>query len=312
MKEIKPPQDKEEMIEYLLERLDLAEQAIVEAEDCITNERAKRLQLKEELQEKNNDLRKIVEGEKKTLQDKVHIELEQTLNAAIKAKVKAETELKSKQRECKERDMMCQELDLQSLLMRKEVRTTRTKDQKMESEAKEMKTELDHLRKETKDLKEENKKLNEDIEEAYAVIKKLDEARYTLNRLLGPNGVLNERERKKFLKERGEEYDMDGMNDHGVSMNGANAGGTINQASKKMLGSNNDYFFGEQNKGAGVENNEDDFWYGAPKGGAYDQPGVSANDYKSYIGNAQPVDASLANKNKVKPPSAPKKPVLKR
>lgn len=33
MKEIKPPQDKEEMIEYLLERLDYAEQAINEAED---------------------------------------------------------------------------------------------------------------------------------------------------------------------------------------------------------------------------------------------------------------------------------------
>lgn len=99
MKEMKPPQDKEKMIEYLLERLDLAEQAITETEDCITNERAKQLQLKQELQQKNDDLRKIVEGEKKTLQDKVHIELEQTLNAAIKAKIKAETELKAKQRE---------------------------------------------------------------------------------------------------------------------------------------------------------------------------------------------------------------------
>ena len=262
------------------------------------------------MQQKNDELRKIVEGEKKTLQDKVHIELEKTLNAAIKAKVKAETELKAKTNECRERDMMCQELDLQSLLMRKEVRSTRTKDQKMESEAKEMKTELDQLRKETKNLKEENKKLNDDIEEAFAVIKKLDEARFTLNRLLGPNGVLTERERKKFLKERGEEYDMDAMNDPGMNANGANAGG-VGQVSRKMLGSNNDYFFGDQNKG-GLENNEDDFWYGAPKGGAYDQPGAAGNDYKSYIGNTQPVDASLINKNKSKPPSAAKKPVLKR
>eukprot|EP00345_Euplotes_harpa_P005117 CAMPEP_0168328168 /NCGR_PEP_ID=MMETSP0213-20121227/6328_1 /TAXON_ID=151035 /ORGANISM="Euplotes harpa, Strain FSP1.4" /LENGTH=365 /DNA_ID=CAMNT_0008331203 /DNA_START=1 /DNA_END=1098 /DNA_ORIENTATION=+ len=312
IKSIKPPTDKEAMIEYLMERLDYSEQAIVEAENCITNERAKRLQLKEELQQKNDDLRKIVEGEKKTLQDKVHIELEKTLNAAIKAKNKAEAELKHKERECMERDMMCQELDLQTMLMRKEVKSTRDKDSKMEAEAKEMNSELDFLRKETKELKEENHKLNADIEEAYEVIRKLDEAKYTLNRLLGPNGVLSERERKKFLKQRGEEeYDMDGINDKGATI-GANAGGGMTNANRNMLGSNNDYFFGDQqHKGEGMENNDDDFWYGAPKGGAYDQPGaIAGGEYKSYIGNTKPVDASLVAKQ-TKPPSAPKKPKLK-
>lgn len=315
MKEMKPPTDKNDLIKYLMDRLDVSEQAIVEAENCITNERAKRLQLKEELQQKNNDLRLIVEGEKKTLQDKVHIELEKTLNAAIQAKVKAETELKNKVNECRERDMMCQELDLQAMRMRHEVRTTKQKDEKLESEAKVMKTELEQLREETKNLKEENHKLNEDIEEAYAVIKKLDEARYTLNRLLGPNGVLTERERKKFLKQRGEEeYDIGGMDvgtgGHMSSHVAANAGGGIGNASRNMLGSNNDYFYNDQPNKGDMENNDDDFWYGAPKGGGYDQPGAMGGEYQSYIGNTQVMEPSVLGKSR-KPPSAAKRSIVR-
>lgn len=304
MKEMKPPTDKDGMIEYLVQRLELSESAIFEAEDCISNEKAKRIQLKEELQQKNDALRKIVEGEKKTLQDKVHIELERTLNAAIQAKNKAEEKLKAKEKECNERDRMCEELDLQVALLRHET----VKMKEMEGEATEMKTELNQLRNETKNLKEENQKLDADIEEAHAVIKKLDEARYTLNRLLGPNGVLTERERKKFLKQRGEEDEYDMGEDNGASMgrNGQNAGGVVNHASKNMLGSNNDYFFNEQQNKDG-QDNEDDFWYGAPGGGQYDKKPAGGNEYQSYIGNTKPIDASLISK----PPSA-KKPVLKK
>ena len=306
---MKVPVDKDDLIKYLMDRLDYSEQAIEEAENCIKNEKAKRLQLKEELLQKNNELRDIVEGEKKTLQDKVHIELEKTLNAAIQAKVKAENELKDKINECTERDMMCQELDYQVMKMRHDTRDIIKRDAEMEEEAKGMKTELEQLREETKILKEENSKLNEDIEEAYAVIKKLDEARYTLNRLLGPNGVLNERERKKFLKQRGEEeYDM-GMDDQPMGNNAPNpaeASG-VGAASRNMLGSNNDYFYNDQpNKGAG--DNDDDFWYGAPKGGAYDQP-AGANEYQSYIGNTKPVDPSTLVGQK--PPSGNKRSLVR-
>lgn len=87
LKEMKPPTDKDDMIKYLMDRLDYSEQALQEAENCITNERAKRIKLRDELFEKIESLRKIVEGEKKELQDKVHEELEKTLNAAIQAKV---------------------------------------------------------------------------------------------------------------------------------------------------------------------------------------------------------------------------------
>jgi hypothetical protein len=202
--------------------------------------------------------------------------------------------------------MMCQELDFQALLLRSETRETREKDEKLESEALVMNTELNQLREETKNLKEENKKLNEDIEEAHAVIKKLDEARYTLNRLLGPNGVLNERERKKFLEQRGDEdYDIGVMEDGGMGNNGANAGGGgVGNVNRNMLGSNNDYFYnGEQNKDEG--NNDDDFWYGAPKGGAYEQP-VGGGEYQSYIGNTKPADPSVSGRQR-KPPSGNKR-----
>jgi hypothetical protein len=50
---------------------------------------------------------------------------------------------------------------------------------------------------------QEINKLNADLDEAYAVISKLEEARIVLNRLLGPQGVLTERERQKFLKAHG-------------------------------------------------------------------------------------------------------------
>jgi len=43
---MKVPVDKDEMIKYLMDRLDFSEQAIEEAENCIKNERAKRIQFK--------------------------------------------------------------------------------------------------------------------------------------------------------------------------------------------------------------------------------------------------------------------------
>lgn len=42
-----------------------------------------------------------------------------------------------------------------------------------------------------------------DLDEAYNVITKLEEARIILNKLMGPNGVITERERSKFLKSNG-------------------------------------------------------------------------------------------------------------
>jgi len=41
---------------------------------------------------------------------------------------------------------------------------------------------------------------NADLDEAYALISKLEEVRIVMNKLLGPGGVINERERVKFFK----------------------------------------------------------------------------------------------------------------
>lgn len=101
------------------------------------------------------------------------------------------------------------------------------------------------------------------------MVKKLDECRFTLNRLMGKNGVFSERDRKKFLVQRGEE-DMR-MDEERQSEQPKQS-----QANQNMLGSNNEYFFNDQKKESGhaggdAGGNEDDFWYGSPKGG-FDAP----------------------------------------
>jgi hypothetical protein len=56
MKDMKVPTDKDDLIKYLMDRLDYSEQAIEEAENCITNERAKRIQLKDEMKKLNEEI----------------------------------------------------------------------------------------------------------------------------------------------------------------------------------------------------------------------------------------------------------------
>ena len=53
---------------------------------------------------------------------------------------------------------------------------------------------------------EDNKKLSENLDEALTCLRKLEEVRYTMNRLMGPKGVLDEHEWYKLLITKGE-YD---------------------------------------------------------------------------------------------------------
>lgn len=62
-----------------MERLESAEHAIVAAEEVITHERQNRKTMSQELTHKIGELRALVEKEKKQLKDKVHDELEITL-----------------------------------------------------------------------------------------------------------------------------------------------------------------------------------------------------------------------------------------
>jgi UTP-glucose-1-phosphate uridylyltransferase len=79
LEERQPPKDKDELIDHLMERLEQAEQAIFAAEEVITHERKNRKLISSELKAKNMELRKLVEKEKRSLQDKVHDQLEVTL-----------------------------------------------------------------------------------------------------------------------------------------------------------------------------------------------------------------------------------------
>ena len=62
-----------------MERLESAEEAIIASEEVITRERQNRKQISKLLKAKNEELRALVNAEKRKLQDKVHDELEITL-----------------------------------------------------------------------------------------------------------------------------------------------------------------------------------------------------------------------------------------
>lgn len=74
-----PPEKKDEMIKHLMSRLQQSEDAIRAAEEVITHERANRKRLNADVKKANNDLRELVEKEKKTLSDKVLAEVEKHL-----------------------------------------------------------------------------------------------------------------------------------------------------------------------------------------------------------------------------------------
>ena len=61
-----------------------------------------------------------------------------------------------------------------------------------------------------------------------------------MNRIMGPKGVLEDHERYKFLLQRGEEEEAPNQKPEELE---------AGNASKKMLGANNDYFYSGDNKG---------------------------------------------------------------
>jgi len=62
-----------------MNRLTQGEEAIVAAEEVISHERANRKRLFQELKKSNQDLRELVEKERKTLSDKILVELDKHL-----------------------------------------------------------------------------------------------------------------------------------------------------------------------------------------------------------------------------------------
>ena len=59
------------MIGFLMKRLQAAEEAIVTCEQIIVNERTYRKQMSASLKTKNQELREVIEHEKRSLTDKI-------------------------------------------------------------------------------------------------------------------------------------------------------------------------------------------------------------------------------------------------
>lgn len=286
-----PPENKDDLIDYLSERLNIAEEAINESCDCINNERERRKKLAEELKQKNQDLRVLVEGEKKTLEDKVHAEIEKSLKAAIQAKIEIEKERDILRASLDERDCLFEELDYQYSYIRQEVIQVRKQGEENNKKMEENNAEMERVNQENARLiaanekrDADNLKLSEQLEEALSCLKKLEEVRYTMNRLMGPKGVLEDHERYKLLLQRGDEEEQPEGQPQQVE---------AGAASKNMLGSNNDYFYNDTRGGKDLApGGDDDFWYGNDKGSDNQEP-LANNEYQAYIANTNQPDTIL-------------------
>ena len=75
-----------------------------------------------ELKQKNEELRQLVEREKRKLQDKVHEELEKTLAQALKEKIYAEEKLRENEQLMQEHYFVFEEVDSYALSLREQLR----------------------------------------------------------------------------------------------------------------------------------------------------------------------------------------------
>lgn len=227
----------------------------------------------------------MVDGEKKTIKDKVYIEIEKALMDAIAEKNKIEKEKDQLQASLTERDLLFEELDYEYALIRNEIIQVRVQKEENQKQMDANNEEMKKIEAENQKLIEmntrrddDNKKLSTQLDEALECLKKLEEVRYTMNRLMGPKGVLEDHERYKLLLTKGE-YD-----DEVKAQEGEQQAIEAGNANKNMLGANNDYFYNDARGGAQpgnpvVNQADDDFWYGE------DQQNVplANNEYQSFI-----------------------------
>ena len=146
--------------------------------------------------------------------------------------------------------MLFQELDYQYGVIREEIHVVRVQRDENNKQMEENNQQMEQLWIENETLIEmnarrdaDNKKLSEDLDEALTCLWKLEEVRYTMNRLMGPKGVLEDHERYKLLITWGE-YD-DEVKQKQQQETQLEAG----NASKKMQNANNDYFYGDTRGG---------------------------------------------------------------
>ena len=109
-----------------------------------------------------------------------------------------------------EKNLLIGELDDLFISLRKESKVIEQQNvdqqkilENLEEELQATKDEREFLKNQSAERQQTIEKLNLELDEANGAIQKLEEARVVLNKLLGPKGVLTERERQKFLKNSG-------------------------------------------------------------------------------------------------------------
>lgn len=89
----KPPLDQEKLVDYLMERLQAAEESIKVYENIIEEERRLRKESSKSLKAEMKELDSVFRAEKQSIQEKVAVELESTLKAAVRERVATKKQL---------------------------------------------------------------------------------------------------------------------------------------------------------------------------------------------------------------------------
>lgn len=198
-----------------MKRLKAAEASIEVCEEVIENERGLRKESSRQMKDQIKDLEALVQQEKKSLSDKVSAELDYTLKQAVREKVEMKKQLESvseaKEKLQREYDDL---VDMYNALKAAQKQNEELNEQSqkiiadLEAENKLMKGEKDTLAKANIDTTQKMEtafKNHDDIKGAFL---KLDEARFVLNRIMGPNGTMADNERKMYLNSNLAEHDQ--------------------------------------------------------------------------------------------------------
>lgn len=149
----------------------------------------------------------------------------------------------------RERDFLVQELDDMFIGLRERFRSTEKLNidqqkiiEHLEEELQQTKDDRDRLQHISDERQMTIQNLNVDLDEAYGVMTKLEEARIVLNRLLGPQGIITERERQKFLKGVSQDSPI-GEKRVAAQQRRDSGSKAVGKASGNMLNANNQYFY---------------------------------------------------------------------
>lgn len=113
MKQLPHPESKEEMIDFLMRRLQAAEEAIGTCDQIITKERNYRKQVSQTLKAKNKEIRDVIDQEKRVITEKISSSLSSTLEMAVQDRLQTQKKLNQVENEIKVRTKEIS--DLQSM-----------------------------------------------------------------------------------------------------------------------------------------------------------------------------------------------------